>query len=102
MARYWRKNGVKIDVDKVGIENLSKVCDAISPDETIVTISEEELEQDKRVSFMTGIGVGVLGTGLLLLGAAKMTRKDIEQRTEINTALYTKHTKELEQNKGTN
>ena len=102
MARYWRKNGVKIDVDKVGIENLSNVCDAISPDETIVTVTEDELEQEKTCSFMAGIGVGVLGTGLLLLSAAKITRKNLEAQTKVNAALYNKHTKDLQENKEEN
>jgi len=65
MARYYYKDGVKI-----GTENFSTVMDAISRDEDIVTITEEELEEEKCFSFLKGMGAGIIGTGLVLLGAA--------------------------------
>lgn len=97
MARYYYKDGVKIDVEKIGIENFSNVMDAISRDEDVVTITEEELEEEKYFSFWKGIGVGVGFAGLGMLLAAKGARKQLEKQTMRNEMLYSNHTKALKE-----
>ena len=95
MARYYYKDGVKIDVEKIGTENFSTVMDAISRDEDIVTITEEELEEEKYFSFIKGMGAGIIGTGLVLLGAAKISKKNLEKKTKICSDLYSNKTKQI-------
>lgn len=95
MARYYYKDGVKIDVEKIGTENFSTVMDAISRDEDIVTISEEELEEEKYFSFLKGMGAGIIGTGLVLLGAAKISKKNLEKKTKVCSDLYSNKTKQI-------
>lgn len=99
MARYYYKDGVKIDVEKIGIENFSDVMDAISRDEDVVTISEEELEEEKYFSFWKGLGVGVGVAGLGMFFAAKGARKQLEKQTMRNEMLYSNHTKALKESK---
>lgn len=95
MARYYYKDGVKIDVEKIGTENFSTVMDAISRDEDIVTITEEELEEEKTFSFLKGMGAGIIGTGLVLLGVAKISKKNLEKKTEVYSDLYSNKTKQI-------
>ena len=95
MARYYYKDGVKIDVEKIGTENFSTVMDAISRDEDIVTITEEELEEEKYFSFLKGMGAGIIGTGLVLLGAAKISKKNLEKKTKVYSDLYSNKTKQI-------
>lgn len=95
MARYYYKDGVKIDVEKIGTENFSTVINAISRDEDIVTISEEELEEEKYFSFLKGMGAGIIGTGLVLLGAAKISKKNLEKKTKVCSDLYSNKTKQI-------
>lgn len=95
MARYYYKDGVKIDVEKIGTENFSTVMDAISRDEDIVTITEEELEEEKYFSFLKGMGAGIIGTGLVLLGAAKISKKSLEKKTKVCSDLYSNKTKQI-------
>jgi hypothetical protein len=95
MARYYYKDGVKIDVEKIGTENFSTVMDAISRDEDIVTITEEELEEEKCFSFLKGMGAGIIGTGLVLLGAAKISKKSLEKKTKVYSDLYSNKTKQI-------
>lgn len=95
MARYYYKDGVKIDVEKIGTENFSTVMDAISRDEDIVTITEEELEDEKCFSFIKGMGVGIIGTGLALLGAVKISKKGLEKKTKVYSDLYSNKTKQI-------
>lgn len=95
MARYYYKDGVKIDVEKIGTENFSTVMDAISRDEDIVTITEEELEEEKYFSFLKGMGAGIIGTGLVLLGAAKISKKNLEKKTKVCSDLYSNKTKQI-------
>lgn len=97
MARYYYKDGVKIDVEKIGIENFSDVMDAISRDEDVVTITEEELEEEKYFSFWKGIGVGVGFAGLGMFLAAKGARKQLEKQTMRNEMLYSNRTKALKE-----
>ena len=95
MARYYYKDGVKIDVEKIGTENFSTVMDAISRNEDIVTITEEELEEEKTFSFLKGMGAGIIGTGLVLLGAAKISKKNLENKTKVYSDLYSNKTKQI-------
>lgn len=95
MARYYYKDGVKIDVEKIGTENFSTVMDAISRDEDIVTITEEELEEEKYFSFLKGMGAGIIGTGLVLLGVAKISKKNLEKKTKVYSDLYSNKTKQI-------
>lgn len=95
MARYYYKDGVKIDIEKIGTENFSTVMDAISRDEDIVTITEEELEEEKYFSFLKGVGAGIIGTGLVLLGAAKISKKNLEKKTKVCSDLYSNKTKQI-------
>lgn len=95
MARYYYKDGVKIDVEKIGAENFSTVMDAISRDDDIVTITEEELEEEKCFSFLKGMGAGIIGTGLVLLGVAKISKKNLEKKTKVCSDLYSNKTKQI-------
>lgn len=95
MARYYYKDGVKIDAEKIGTENFSTVMDAISRDEDIVTITEEELGEEKYFSFLKGVGAGIIGTGLVLLGAAKISKKNLEKKTKVCSDLYSNKTKQI-------
>lgn len=95
MARYYYKDGVKIDAEKIGTENFGTVMDAISRDEDIVTITEEELEEEKYFSFLKGMGAGIIGTGLVLLGAVIISKKNLEKKTKVCSDLYINITKQI-------
>lgn len=94
---------------KDNIEFIEKYCQAarkdyyrherINLESNMIERSKEEDINVKLMCFYAGIytvmGAGIIGTGLVLLGAAKISKKNLEKKTKVYSDLYSNKTKQI-------